>query len=230
MLASDYLRERVLEIVSFNGTGCSDRALLALNEMDMLDDLEKAKLEAIEKKDSEPLRKFVKQRICLDEINKIAADKIKVDPKADQVEVVLKLQVILGDVFDLPGKSTAMSYSFDAHLTAEEIEKAKTRIHKACTKKAVKDYLKTWPVWADFKRYFQAPAFNSIKVAYVDKIGDCAIKLDKCDDMLLCSNEHVSYDALLMHYRNSGKDPFRSGQKLDWSSVKRLCLRKKPED
>ena len=99
-----------------------------MNDIERLSDLEKAKRISINQKNDHALREFARQCVCLDEINKLAREKITKGTKSDEVEVALALQLHLRYKLKLSIITDGLVFNKYSRLTKSDIKNAENRL------------------------------------------------------------------------------------------------------
>ena len=221
LAGNDRLRETALRHMHDALSSCDDRIILALDDLETLQLLTSAETLAFENRDPRELKALGLQMMRLDAVKRFARDHMKTLSWVDAIEVELAFQIGVRQQLDLPGSTQHMIFRGCAHVSDQDIANAVQHVNTHCSETQLEVYLAQWAPWQKFQRLLAAPSFDQLASTTVASIDDCFYCGEKTNKMVMLSDIHLDYDALVKAYLENGKNPF-TNTPMDWSSVVRL--------
>lgn len=219
-------RQRTLDIMYYAVTSCGDRVILALHDLEALTQLVQSEKRAQECNDPDELKSIARQMVYLAKIRKYACQ-LANEKGLDDVEVELSLHLAFQKEFNLPGVTKEIESACCFELDESRRKEIQESIGSECTEKALEEYLQKWPVWQQFKRRQNIPAFDQLPVVHVERVKCCALteeELSETEEVVLLPESEgvqVTYRNLCKAYILYGNNPYAQSA-LDWSKVKRV--------
>ena len=221
LAGNDRVRETALRHIHDALSSCDDRIILALDDLETLQLLTSAETLAFENRDPSELKALGLQMMRLDAVKRFARDHMKTLSWVDAIEVELAFQIGVRQQLDLPGSTQHMIFRGCANVSDQDIVNAVQHVNTYCSEAQLEVYLAQWAPWQKFQRLLAAPSFDQLASATVASIDDCFYCGEKTNKMVMLSDIHLDYDALVKAYLENGKNPF-TNTPMDWSSVVRL--------
>ena len=221
LAGNDRVRETALRHIHDALSSCDDRIILALDDLETLQLLTSAETLAFENRDPGELKALGLQMMRLDAVKRFARDHMKTLSWVDAIEVELAFQIGVRQQLDLPGSTQHMIFRGCANVSDQDIANAVQHVNTHCSEAQLEVYLAQWAPWQKFQRLLAAPSFDQLASATVASIDDCFYCGEKTNKMVMLSDIHLDYDALVKAYLENGKNPF-TNTPMDWSSVVRL--------
>ena len=221
LAGNDRVRETALRHIHDALSSCDDRIILALDDLETLQLLTSAETLAFENRDPRELKALGLQMMRLDAVKRFARDHMKTLSWVDAIEVELAFQIGVRQQLDLPGSTQHMIFRGCAHVSDQDIANAVQHVNTHCSETQLEVYLAQWAPWQKFQRLLAAPSFDQLASTTVASIDDCFYCRKKTNKMVMLSDIHLDYDALVKAYLENGKNPF-TNTPMDWSSVVRL--------
>ncbi|MBO9495885.1 hypothetical protein J7438_17615 [Thalassotalea sp. G20_0] len=218
---NDQFRDDALDRLSYAGTSCNDRVILALDDLETMQLLTSAQTLAVEKHDPIELKALGRQMMILEMIKAIARLHMQKLAFVDEIEVELAFRIELSKFFKIPGSTQNMLFRKCALVEDEDIARARVNIEESCTEAALEDFLAQWEPWQKFQRQQAVRPFDELEPMTVDRIDNCSLLNVKTDEMVGLGNQHFSYYGLVNSYMLDGLHPY-TRTPLDWSDVKKL--------
>ena len=215
------VRETALRHIHDALSSCDDRIILALDDLETLQLLTSAETLAFKNRDPRELKALGLQMMRLDAVKRFARDHMKTLSWVDAIEVELAFQIGVRQQLDLPGSTQHMIFRGCAHVSDQDIANAVQHVNTHCSETQLEVYLAQWTPWQKFQRLLAAPSFDQLVSTTVASIDDCFYCGEKTNKMVMLSDIHLDYDALVKAYLENGKNPF-TNTPMDWSSVVRL--------
>ena len=221
LAGNDRVRETALRHIHDALSSCDDRIILALDDLETLQLLTSAETLAFENRDPRQLKALGLQMMRLDAVKRFARDHMKTLSWVDAIEVELAFQIGVRQQLDLPGSTQNMIFRGCANVSDQDIANAVQHVNTHCSETQLEVYLAQWAPWQKFQRLLAAPSFDQLASTTVASIDDCFFCRKKTNKMVMLSDIHLDYDALVKAYLENGKNPF-TNTPMDWSSVVRL--------
>ena len=221
LAGNDRVRETALRHIHDALSSCDDRIILALDDLETLQLLTSAEILAFENRDPRELKALGLQMMRLDAVKRFARDHMKTLSWVDAIEVELAFQIGVRQQLDLPGSTQHMIFRGCANVSDQDIANAVQHVNTHCFETQLEVYLAQWAPWQKFQRLLAAPSFDQLASITVASIDDCFYCGEKTNKMVMLSDIHLDYDALVKAYLENGKNPF-TNTLMDWSSVVRL--------
>ena len=221
LAGNDRVRETALRHIHDALSSCDDRITLALDDLETLQLLISAETLAFENRDPGELKALGLQMMRLDAVKRFARDHMKTLSWVDAIEVELAFQIGVRQQLDLPGSTQHMIFRGCANVSDQDIANAVQHVNTYCSETQLEVYLAQWAPWQKFQRLLAAPSFDQLASTTVASIDDCFFCRKKTKKMVMLSDVHLDYDALVKAYLENGKNPF-TNTPMDWSSVVRL--------
>ena len=221
LAGNDRVRETALRHIHDALSSCDDRIILALDDLETLQLLTSAETLAFENRDPRELKALGLQMMRLDAVKRFARDHMKTLSWVDAIEVELAFQIGVRQQLDLPGSTQHMIFRGCANVSDQDIANAVQHVNTYCSETQLEVYLAQWAPWQKFQRLLAAPSFDQLASTTVASIDDCFFCRKKTNKMVMLSDIHLDYDALVKAYLENGKNPF-TNTPMDWSSVVRL--------
>ena len=221
LAGNDRVRETALRHIHDALSSCDDRIILALDDLETLQLLTSAETLAFENRDPRELKALGMQMMRLDAVKRFARDHMKTLSWVDAIEVELAFQIGVRQQLDLPGSTQHMIFRGCANVSDQDIANAVQHVNTHCSETQLEVYLAQWAPWQKFQRLLAAPSFDQLASTTVASIDDCFFCRKKTNKMVMLSDIHLDYDALVKAYLENGKNPF-TNTPMDWSSVVRL--------
>ena len=221
LAGNDRVRETALRHIHDALSSCDDRITLALDDLETLQLLTSAETLAFENRDPSELKALGLQMMRLDAVKRFARDHMKTLSWVDAIEVELAFQIGVRQQLDLPGSTQHMIFRGCANVSDQDIANAVQHVNTYCSETQLEVYLAQWAPWQKFQRLLAAPSFDQLASTTVASIDDCFFCRKKTNKMVMLSDVHLDYDALVKAYLENGKNPF-TNTPMDWSSVVRL--------
>ena len=221
LAGNDRVRETALRHIHDALSSCDDRIILALDDLETLQLLTSAETLAFENRDPRELKALGLQMMRLDAVKQFARDHMKTLSWVDAIEVELAFQIGVRQQLDLPGSTQHMIFRRCANVSDQDIANAVQHVNTYCSETQLEVYLAQWAPWQKFQRLLAAPSFDQLASTTVASIDDCFFCRKKTNKMVMLSDIHLDYDALVKAYLENGKNPF-TNTPMDWSSVVRL--------
>ena len=221
LAGNDRVRETALRHIHDALSSCDDRIILALDDLETLQLLTSAETLAFENRDPRELKALGLQMMRLDAVKRFARDHMKTLSWVDAIEVELAFQIGVRQQLDLPGSTQHMIFRGCANVSDQDIANAVQHVNTHCSETQLEVYLAQWAPWQKFQRLLAAPSFDQLASTTVASIDDCFFCRKKTSKMVMLSDIHLDYDALVKAYLENGKNPF-TNTPMDWSSVVRL--------
>ena len=221
LAGNDRVRETALRHIHDALSSCDDRIILALDDLETLQLLTSAETLAFENRDPRELKALGLQMMRLDAVKRFARDHMKTLSWVDAIEVELAFQIGVRQQLDLPGSTQHMIFRGCANVSDQDIANAVQHVNTHCSETQLEVYLAQWAPWQKFQRLLAAPSFDQLASTTVASIDDCFFCRKKTNKMVMLSDIHLDYDALVKAYLENGKNPF-TNTPMDWSSVVRL--------
>ena len=221
LTGNDRVRETALRHIHDALSSCDDRIILALDDLETLQLLTSAETLAFENRDPRELKALGLQMMRLDAVKRFARDHMKTLSWMDAIEVELAFQIGVRQQLDLPGSTQHMIFRGCANVSDQDIANAVQYVNTYCSETQLEVYLAQWAPWQKFQRLLAAPSFDQLASTTVASIDDCFFCRKKTNKMVMLSDIHLDYDALVKAYLENGKNPF-TNTPMDWSSVARL--------
>ena len=221
LAGNDRVRETALRHIHDALSSCDDRIILALDDLETLQLLTSAETLAFENRDPRELKALGLQMMRLDAVKRFARDHMKTLSWVDAIEVELAFQIGVRQQLDLPGSTQHMIFRGCANVSDQDIANAVQHVNTHCSETQLEVYLAQWAPWQKFQRLLAAPSFDQLVSTTVASIDDCFFCRKKTNKMVMLSDIHLDYDALVKAYLENGKNPF-TNTPMDWSSVVRL--------
>ena len=221
LAGNDRVRETALRHIHDALSSCDDRIILALDDLETLQLLTSAETLAFENRDPRELKALGLQMMRLDAVKRFARDHMKTLSWVDAIEVELAFQIGVRQQLDLPGSTQHMIFRGCANVSDQDIANAVQHVNTHCSETQLEVYLAQWAPWQKFQRLLAAPSFDQLASVTVASIDDCFYCGEKTNKMVMLSDIHLDYDALVKAYLENGKNPF-TNTPMDWSSVARL--------
>ena len=221
LTGNDRVRETALRHIHDALSSCDDRIILALDDLETLQLLTSAETLAFENRDPRELKALGLQMMRLDAVKRFARDHMKTLSWVDAIEVELAFQIGVRQQLDLPGSTQNMIFRGCANVSDQDIANAVQHVNTFCSETQLEVYLAQWAPWQKFQRLLAAPSFDQLASTTVASIDDCFFCRKKTNKMVMLSDIHLDYDALVKAYLENGKNPF-TNTPMDWSSVVRL--------
>ena len=221
LAGNDRVRETALRHIHDALSSCDDRIILALDDLETLQLLTSAETLAFENRDPRELKALGLQMMRLDAVKRFARDHMKTLSWVDAIEVELAFQIGVRQQLDLPGSTQNMIFRGCANVSDQDIANAVQHVNTHCSETQLEVYLAQWAPWQKFQRLLAAPSFDQLASTTVASIDDCFFCRKKTNKMVMLSDIHLDYDALVKAYLENGKNPF-TNTPMDWSSVVRL--------
>ena len=221
LAGNDRVRETALRHIHDALSSCDDRIILALDDLEILQLLTSAETLAFENRDPRELKALGLQMMRLDAVKRFARDHMKTLSWVDAIEVELAFQIGVRQQLDLPGSTQHMIFRGCAHVSDQDIANAVQHVNTYCSETQLEVYLARWAPWQKFQRLLAAPSFDQLASTTVASIDDCFFCRKKTNKMVMLSDIHLDYDALVKAYLENGKNPF-TNTPMGWSSVVRL--------
>ena len=221
LAGNDRVRETALRHIHDALSSCDDRIILALDDLETLQLLTSAETLAFENRDPSELKALGLQMMRLDAVKRFARDHMKTLSWVDAIEVELAFQIGVRQQLDLPGSTQHMIFRGCAKVSDQDIANAVQHVNTYCSETQLEVYLAQWAPWQKFQRLLAAPSFDQLASTTVASIDDCFFCRKKTNKMVMLSDIHLDYDALVKAYLENGKNPF-TNTPMDWSSVVRL--------
>ena len=221
LAGNDRIRETALRHIHDALSSCDDRIILALDDLETLQLLTSAETLAFENRDPRELKALGLQMMRLDAVKQFARDHMKTLSWVDAIEVELAFQIGVRQQLDLPGSTQHMIFRGCANVSDQDIANAVQHVNTYCSETQLEVYLAQWAPWQKFQRLLAAPSFDQLASTTVASIDDCFFCRKKTNKMVMLSDIHLDYDALVKAYLENGKNPF-TNTPMDWSSVVRL--------
>ena len=221
LAGNDRVRETALRHIHDALSSCDDRIILALDDLETLQLLTSAETLAFENRDPRELKALGLQMMRLDAVKRFARDHMKTLSWVDAIEVELAFQIGVRQQLDLPGSTQHMIFRGCANVSDQDIANAVQHVNTYCSETQLEVYLAQWAPWQKFQRLLAAPSFDQLASTTVASIDDCFYCGEKTNKMVMLSDIHLDYDALVKAYLENGKNPF-TNTPMDWSSVVRL--------
>ena len=227
LAGNDRVRETALRHIHDALSTCDDRIILALDDLETLQLLTSAETLAFENRDPSELKALGLQMMRLDAVKRFARDHMKTLSWVDAIEVELAFQIGVRQQLDLPGSTQNMIFRGCAHVSDQDIANAVQHVNTFCSETQLEVYLAQWAPWQKFQHLLAAPSFDQLASTTVASIDDCFFCRKKTNKMIMLSDIHLDYDALVKAYLENGKNPF-TNTPMDWSSVARLIKEAPP--
>ena len=221
LAGNDRVRETALRHIHDALSSCDDRIILALDDLETLQLLTSAETLAFENRDPRELKALGLQMMRLDAVKRFARDHMKTLSWVDAIEVELAFQIGVRQQLDLPGSTQHMIFRGCANVSDQDIANAVQHVNTYCSETQLEVYLAQWAPWQKFQRLLAVPSFDQLASTTVASIDDCFFCRKKTNKMVMLSDIHLDYDALVKAYLENGKNPF-TNTPMDWSSVVRL--------
>jgi hypothetical protein len=164
------LREQVFELAA-NPINCTDSAALNFSHLEVATEVDKV-INPIGnvRSTAAGLLKLGRGLFRLEELEKIAQNHIKQDPKADPLEVSLAYRTGLANTLNLPGQPTHMRYASLSSVKQANLDNAEGRIKSAELSPRLKNFLIRQPFWTEYLSRHYPGRFASISGTYPAKL------------------------------------------------------------
>jgi hypothetical protein len=164
------LREQVFELAA-NPINCTDAAALNFSHLEVATEVDKV-INPIGnvRSTAAGLLTLGRGLFRLEELEKIAQNHIKQDPKADPLEVSLAYRTGLANTLNLPGQPTHMRYASLSSVKQANLDNAEGRIKSAELSPQFKRFLIRQPFWTDYLSRHYPGRFASISATYPPKL------------------------------------------------------------
>ena len=226
LTGSDRIRDEAMDHIHHALTSCDDRIILALDDLDTFQLLNSAERKAFEG-DADELRELGLQMMRLDEVKRIARDRMKTLSWVDEIEVELAFLIGVRQQLALPGSTQHMIFRGCANVSDQDIATAVHQVNTHCSDDNLQTYLAQWAPWQQYQRRQEVPTFGQLTQKTVDRIEDCVLSAEKTSKMVALGDDHLDYDALVKAVVEKGKNPLTNSP-MDWSSVVRLTEEDSP--
>jgi hypothetical protein len=172
------LREQVLELAA-NPINCTDSAALNFSHLEVAVEIDRVNNPAGGKQSTAaPLLKLARGLFRLDQLDRIAQEHIKDNPKVDPLEVNLAYRTGLAEHFELPGQPRHMRYASLSGVTQTALDTAQARVTSAELSPKLLKFLVKQPFWTDYLKRNYPRQFVSVDETFSAKIEAVFDKVD----------------------------------------------------
>ena len=221
VLGKEQTQDMALNLIHDAISTCSDRVILALDDLETLEQLNRAITLAVQHEAPTELINLGKKMMRKELVNGIAQAHAASHEWVDQVEVALAYQIEIGKHLELPGTGRHMRFRLLAQVSDQDINEALAQLNSKCGEKQLNEFLKVWGPWQIYQRHLAIPQFTQLPQQTVDEIKECPIDRAIKEQMVMLNNTHMSYQALCRAFELNGNNPL-TNTPLDWSVVVRL--------
>ncbi len=217
------IKEHAVNLIEEGLSSCDDRIISALNEIELM-----VQVNEIEKGDhnEKDLKTLGKRFLLLEMVNKKAAEHIDTLSFVDEIEVYLAFQICLADRFKLPIKTRNMIFRNCANVTDQKIKEYGDEIEEECTEEKLNTFLQAWSPWVELqKNNAVVPLYDELPLdekTYKEKDLVCAIFKDEPERPVSYKETIYGYDAFVQQYKTNGTNPMNTREKLDLQLLKRV--------
>jgi hypothetical protein len=221
-----YLKQKpsttVMVLVGEGAMSCPEKAVYYLNEIELALMLlhYKPSSEAEFRKLGRQfyLLKIIDQQaiLCLSELK-------RTQDQVDEVQVCAYIRCYLSLKFDLPLKTTVMTFPGAENLSDDMLSQAERLVREADTPAALDAYLSSWEPWLKFQRERAVVRYEDLRI---DQSHYTSTTCTITDETL---TQPIIYDGLVYNYANfirlyieQGTDPYHRNKKIDISMLKRI--------
>ena len=221
VLGKEQTQDMALNLIHDAISTCSDRVILALDDLETLELLDRAITLAVQHEAPTELINLGKKMMRKELVNRIAQTHAAKLGWVDEVEVALAYQIEIRKHLELPGTGRHMRFRLLAQVSDQDIKEALAQLNSKCGEKQLEEFLKAWGPWQIYQRHLAIPQFTQLAQQTVDEIEECPIDRDIKEQMVMLNNTHMSYQALCRAFELNGNNPL-TNTPLDWSVVLRL--------
>ena len=221
VLGKELTQDIALNLIHDAISTCSDRVILALDDLETLELHDRAKTLAIQHEAPTELINLGKKMMRQDLLNRIVQTHAASLKWVDEVELALAYHIELSKHLELPGTGRHMNFKLLAQVSDQDIEKALAKLNSSCGEKQLEEFLKVWGPWQIYQRHLAIPKFTQLPQQTVDEIEECPIDRSIKEQMVMLNNTHMSYQALCRAFELNGNNPL-TNTPLDWTVVVRL--------
>ena len=162
VLGQEQTRDMALNLIHDAISTCSDRVILALDDLETLELLDRAITLAVQHEAPTELINLGRKMMRKELVNRIAqthADKLG---WVDEVEVALAYQIEIRKHLELPGTGRNMRFRLFAHVSDQDIKEALAQLNSKCGEKQLEEFLKAWGPWQIYQRHLAIPQFTHV--------------------------------------------------------------------
>ena len=221
VLGKEQTQNMAMNLIHDAISTCSDRIILALDDLETLELVDRAITLAVQHEDPTELINLGKKMMRKEQVNRIVQTHAASLPWVDEVEVALAYQIGIRKHLELPGTTRHMRFRRLAQVSDQDIDKALAQLHSKCGEKQLAEFLTAWGPWQIYQRHLAVPRFDQLPLQSVDQIRECPIDREIKVEMVMLNNTHMSYQALCRAFELNGNNPL-TNTPLDWSVVVRL--------
>jgi hypothetical protein len=168
--ANTTLREQVFELAA-NPINCTDSAALNFSHLEVAVEVDKViNPTGGAGSTAANFLKLGRGLFRLEELEKIAQDHIKKEPKADPLEVSLAYRTGLANTLELPGQPLHMRYASLGGVKPADLDNAEQTIKSAELSPQLKHFLIRQPFWTDYLSRQYPRQFTSVSQVYPAKL------------------------------------------------------------
>jgi len=171
------LREQVFELAA-NPINCTDSAALNFSHLEVAVEVDKVINPAFGHSAKDPLLTLGRGLFRLDQLERIALNRVAQDPKADPLEVSLAFRTGLAETLKLPGQPRHMRYASLSGVTPTMLDAAAQKIITAELSPAFLRFLNRQPFWTDFLIRSYPQQFDELNQIYPAKLQAVFEKAD----------------------------------------------------
>ncbi len=216
------IKEHAVNLIEEGLSSCDDRIISALNEIELM-----VQVNEIEKDDhnEKDLKTLGKRFLLLEMVNKKAAEHIETLSFVDEIEVYLAFQIGLADRFKLPIKTRNMIFRNCADVTDQKIKEYGDTIEEECTEEKLNTYLESWNPWVKLqKSKVKVPLYDELPLDNKEYKKDdffCIFLQDKPERPVSYKGFIYDYKMFIGWYKTNGTDPL-TREKIDLEHLKKV--------